>query len=156
MARFQEYIDVMTDAQTCYEQWVCFEDFPRFMKHVRNLTPQGSNQWHWVIDGPLGKTIEWDAVMDGNEPNRIISWHSVGENDIVAEGVMTFQEIAPNLTRITSSIQFEAPAEPLGELIAELFSNPSQMVKEDLRNFKQLMENSRFAAALGSSASLIY
>jgi len=148
MARFQEYIDVMTDAQTCYEKWVCFEDFPRFMKHVRSVTPLGANMWHWIVDGPLGKTIEWDAVMDGNEPNRIISWHSVGENDIGTEGVITFQEIAPSLTRITSSIQFETPAGPLGELIAGMFSNPSQMVKEDLRNFKDLMESNRFAVKI--------
>jgi len=156
MARFQEYIDVMTDAQACYKQWVCFEDFPRFMKHVRSVTPQGPNMWHWVIDGPLGKKVEWDAVMDGNEPNRIISWHSVGENDIGAEGVITFQEIAPNLTRITSSIMFEAAVGPLGEVIAEIFSNPSHMVKEDLKHFKELMESTRFAAGLGNSASLIY
>jgi uncharacterized membrane protein len=156
MARFQEFIDVMSDAQSCYEQWVCFEDFPRFMKHVRSVTPVGkSTMWHWVVDGPLGKKVEWDAVMDSNEPNRIISWHSVGENDIGAEGVVTFQEVAPNLTRITSSIMFEAPASPLGEMIAGIFSNPSQMVKEDLRSFKELMESNQFAIR-SSAAPLLY
>ena len=141
MARFQESIDVQVSADQCYQQWLQYENFPRFMKHVKSVTPVAANKWHWIVDGPLGKQVEWDAVMDGNEPNRIISWHSVGENDIGAEGVITFQEVANNQTRITSSIQFEAPAAPIGELVAAIFSNPNMMVKEDLENFKHLMES---------------
>jgi uncharacterized membrane protein len=141
MARFQETVDVIASANRCYRQWLQYEEFPRFMKHVKSISSIGANKWHWIVEGPLGKEVEWDAVMDGNEPNRIISWHSVGENDIGAEGVVTFQEVSPTTTRITSSIQFETPAGPLGEMVAAIFSNPNRMVKEDLECFKQLLES---------------
>jgi uncharacterized membrane protein len=150
MARFQESVDVAVSADKCYQQWLRYDQFPQFMKHVKSITSVGSSKWHWIVDGPLGKQVEWDAVMDGNEPNRIISWHSVGENDIGAEGVVSFQEVANNMTRVTSSIQFEAPAGPIGEMVAAIFANPNTMVREDLANFKSLMESNSFATAAGS------
>jgi uncharacterized membrane protein len=77
MARFRESIEVKAPPNACYAQWLQFEEFPRFMKHVKSVTSQGNNRWRWVVDGPLGKSLEWDAVVDGNEPNRMISWHSI-------------------------------------------------------------------------------
>ena len=146
MARFRESIEVEALPSVCYRQWLRFEEFPRFMKHVKSVTSKGGMQWHWVVDGPLGQKLEWDAVIDGNEPDRLISWHSIGDPNVGIQGAVLFEEARPSITRIISTIQFEPPAGPVGELVANIFSNPSRMVQEDLQNFKTLVESQAFTS----------
>lgn len=147
MARFQESIEVNAPVSACYQQWRRFEDFPQFMEYVKEVTRQGDNRWHWIVKGPLGKDLEWDAVIDGEEANRLISWHSISEPDVGIQGAVLFEGINGNRTRIISTIQYEPPAGPLGTLVAEIFSNPQQMVKNDLNNFKKLIESKSISGA---------
>jgi uncharacterized membrane protein len=140
MARFQESIEVNAPVSACYAQWMRFEEFPQFMDHVKSVTRQGDRRWHWVVDGPLGKKLEWDAEVDGNEPDRMISWHSISDPDVGIQGAVLFEEMGYDRTRVTLTIQYEPPAGAVGELIGQIFSNPQQMVRQDLENFKQLME----------------
>ena len=141
MAKLQESVEVNASAAECYARWMCFEDFPQFMDHVKSVTSQGDRRWHWIVDGPFGKKLEWDAEIDGNERDRIISWHSISEPDVGVQGAVLFEELSPELTRITSTIQYQPPAGAVGELVAQVFSNPEQMVRQDLDNFKKLMES---------------
>ncbi len=46
-------------------------------------------------------------------------------------------------TRVTDTIQYQPPADALGELVAEIFSNPELMPREDINQFKDLMEDAR-------------
>lgn len=140
MDRFKSCIEVDAPASQCYQQWHDFENFPRFMKNVKSVTRQDDQCWHWVVNGPLGKDIEWDAVMDGDEPSKVISWHTVSEPDVGVQGAVRFDEIDEGRTQVTCTIQYKPPAGPLGELIAGIFSNPHKMVEEDLENFKHLVE----------------
>ena len=153
MARLQESVEVNAPASECYDQWMRFEEFPQFMVHVKSVTRQGDRRWHWIVDGPLGKKLEWDAEMDGNERDRIISWHSVSEPEVGVQGAVLFEELSPGLTRITSTIQYEPPAGVMGELVGQVFSNPQQMVRQDLDNFKKLMESG--ITAVGYNAEQI-
>lgn len=141
MARFQESIEVQAPIAACYEQWLRFEEFPQFMEYVKSVTRHGDSGFHWVVSGPLGKDLEWDAEIDGNDPNKLISWHSVSEPDVGIQGAVLFEVIDPNTTRIVSTMQYEPPGGPIGTLVAQIFSNPSNMVKSDLNNFRKLMEN---------------
>lgn len=146
MAVIQESMDIQAPVSACYDQWMKFEDFPRFMMHVRSVENIGVNQWRWTVDGPFGAPIEWEAVMDGNEQDRVISWHTVSDSMLGTQGQVSFEPISSNAitstsTRVTVSIQYAPPAGPLGEALANLLSNPSQMLKDSLKNFKQLMES---------------
>jgi uncharacterized membrane protein len=140
MARFQESVEVEAPVSACYQRWLNFEEFPRFMEHVESVTRQGDKRWHWVVSGPLGKDLEWDAEVDGTKPNQLISWHSISDPDVGIQGAVVFEELGPNRTRIISTLQYEPPAGPLGALVAQVFSNPQQMVRNDLNNFKNIME----------------
>jgi uncharacterized membrane protein len=152
MGRFEKSIEVNAPVQACYDEWMKFEQFPRFMKHVKSVTRQG-DFFHWVVDGPMGASIEWDAHMDGNMSDRMVSWHTIGENTVDTQGAVTFTEISPNVTRVTSTMQYEPPAGALGELVAKIFSDPASMVQQDLENFRDMMENQRsaYTPTLGNS-----
>lgn len=141
MDRFEHSVEVDAPVSECYNRWHRFEDFPEFMTNVQEVSPVGENVWHWVVNGPLGKDIEWDAVIDRDEPNREIAWHSIDEDpEMTLSGSVRFEENGPERTRVTSVIQYEAPLGALGDIVAGLFSNPQQMVIEDLENFKNLVE----------------
>lgn len=140
MGRFQQSVEINASADSCYQQWKRFEEFPQFMDHVKSVHRQGDGRWHWTVKGPLGKDLEWDAEIDGDEPGKLISWHTISEPTVGVQGAVRFDEVAPNVTKVTSTIQYEPPAGPIGEVIGAIFSNPQAMVDKDLENFKALME----------------
>lgn len=146
MDRFQSTIDVDAPASVCYEKWHHFDEFPHFMSHVKQVEPIGENRWHWVVSGPLGKELEWDAEIDGDDPNKLISWHTVSKPDVGVQGTVRFDEIAPDKTQVTCTIQYAPPAGGIGDMVAHLFSNPQHMVDDDLKNFKNLVEGTNVPA----------
>jgi hypothetical protein len=141
--RFKSSVVVDAPAGECYRQWHQFENFPSFMHHVKKVTRQGERRWHWVVSGPLGRDLEWDAEMDGDEVNRVISWHTVSKPDVGVQGAVRFDEKDANHTEVTCTIQYEPPAGVIGEVVADIFSNPQKMVEEDLRSFKNLVESQK-------------
>lgn len=140
MDRFQSSIEIDAPASVCYQKWHRFDEFPHFMKNVEQVRQIEGNRWHWVVNGPLGNNVEWDATIDGDEANRVISWHSLEGSEVEVQGAVRFDEIAHDKTQVTCTIQYKAPASMLGEAIAHIFSNPEKMVEEDLANFKHLVE----------------
>jgi hypothetical protein len=53
-------------------------------------------------------------------------------------------------TEVTVAMQYTPPAGPVGKAIASIFGkNPSHIVREDLRHFKQLLEAGEIATTVG-------
>lgn len=44
-----------------FDLWANFEIFPNFMKPINSVVKTGERTSHWVVEGPFGKTLEWDA-----------------------------------------------------------------------------------------------
>ncbi len=157
--RLKSSIAVNAPASVCYSYWHAFENLSSFMKPVKSVTRQGDNRWHWVVNGPLGQAVEWDAEVDGDEPNKLISWHTVSEPDVGVQGAVRFDEVAWDTTHVNVTIQYEPPAGVIGGAVADIFSNPQAMVDESLANFKQIVESvhagtsSETATTEGSASS---
>jgi uncharacterized membrane protein len=154
MARFERSIEINAPLQACFDQWNQFEQFPRFMSHVKSVTRSGE-YFHWVVEGPMGSNIEWDAKMDANVADRVITWHTIGENTVDNRGAVTFAEVSPNVTRVTSAMEYETPAGALGEMFAKIFSNPADMVQQDLESFRDLMENRSMPVGAGMGSASV-
>ncbi|WP_373531654.1 SRPBCC family protein [Vampirovibrio sp.] len=140
MDRFQSTVEIDAPAHACYETWHHFEQFPHFMTHIKAVEPLEEKRWHWVVAGPLGSDVAWDATIDRDDPNRLITWHTVEESQISAEGRIRFEELDNQRTLLRCDLQYQAPAGPLGETVAKLVLNPQKMVEEELQNFKHLVE----------------
>ena len=54
-------IIVKASVDEAYRLWSNFENFPHFMKYISSITKTGNRTSHWVMDGPLGKKLEWDV-----------------------------------------------------------------------------------------------
>lgn len=141
--RIKSTVEIHASAKKCYDRWREFESFPQFMNRVKRVTWKGETLWHWVIATPLGRDLEWDAVIDVDDRNRRMSWHTIHSekpSSVKAQGTVRFDEVAPNRTEVTSAIQFEMPGRPLAEALTELLTHPQAMLEEEMRHFKNWVE----------------
>jgi uncharacterized membrane protein len=110
------------------------------MKYITSVRKTGDGLSHWAMEGPLGKTIEWDAESTRMEPNRRIAWNSRDQGDITTSGQVTFKELPQGETEIAVTLQYVPPAGALGAAVAKIFSDPAEQLEEDLKNFKAYAE----------------
>ena len=123
-----------------YDTWADFENFPRFMKHVKSVTKTGDGMSHWVVDGPFGKEVEWDAETTRLEKNKRIAWNSKETSDIKTSGQVTFNDLGKGQTEVTVTLQWVVPASRGGETLMGLFADPARRLEEDLLSFKHYVE----------------
>ena|SRR5215218_2141073 len=133
-------IIVNANVNDVYAIWADFQNFPHFMTYIKSISKTGERSSHWVMDGPLGKELEWDAETTTLEPNKRIAWNSRDGGDIKTSGQVTFNALPQGQTEITVTLQYVPPAGKVGEFVANLFSDPDKRMDEDLRNFKTYVE----------------
>jgi uncharacterized membrane protein len=138
--RITKSIIVQGDVGRIYNIWANFENFPHFMQNIKSVTKRGNDMSHWVMSGPLGKDIEWDAKTTRMEENKRVAWNSMDNGDITTSGQVTFNSLPQNQVEVTVTLQYQPPAGKLGEAIAHLFDDPEKKLKEDLQRFKTYAE----------------
>jgi uncharacterized membrane protein len=135
-------VTVERSRDEAYAAWRRFEEFPRFMAHLSEVRSDGTKT-HWVAPLPGGRgQLEWDAVTVADEPGRRVAWRSVGGAAVDNAGEVRFTD-APGRrgTEVHATIRYRAPAGRLGRAAARLLDPGfEQMVKEDLRRFKHVLE----------------
>ncbi len=141
MQRAEQSIRVAAPVNEVYQFWRNFENFPRFMEHVdevRLMDPDG-NRSHWKLRGPMGMTVEYDATLTQEEPNRSIGWNSTG-GSIETTGAVTFRDLEDN-TEVHVVMQWaDPPAGPIGEALSRILQDPDKMLQEDLQRLKDIAE----------------
>lgn len=133
-------ITVGADVAPVYTLWANFANFPHFMKYVETVTMTGVGRSHWVVKGPLGKNVEWDAETTMMEPNQRIAWSTKDNSAVTTSGEIVFQSLGTGQTKVSVTMRYVPPAGVAGQIVADLFSNPQKRLEEDLRNFKEYAE----------------
>ena len=141
MQRVEKSVRVHAPVDQVYQFWRNFENFPQFMEHVKEvrlLDPEGKKS-HWVLKGPLGVSVEYDAEVAKDEPNKMIGWNSTG-GEMGTSGAVTFAETGDN-TEVHVVMQwYDPPGGAVGEAASKLLQNPEKMLEEDLQRFKDIAE----------------
>lgn len=125
--------------QDLFAIWADFENFPHFMKNIKSVTKSDDTYSHWVMEGPLGKEMQWDAKVTTFEPNKRIAWKSI-KGDLQTSGQVTFSDVGNNSTEVSVTMHYEPPAGKAGKIAADIFDDPQKRVDEDLHNFKSYAE----------------
>lgn len=135
-------IIVKSSAENAFEAWANFENFPRFMEHIKSVRMIGPKTSHWEVEGPLGKTVEWDAETTLVDTNKRIGWSTKDnqDSDVTTSGQVTFNELPQGETEVTVTLQYKPQAGAAGNLVAKLLANPEKQLEEDLQNFKKYIE----------------
>ncbi len=141
--------------QEVYSFWRQLENLPRFMKHLHAVRQLDSKRSHWEarLLGDVG-TLNWEAEIIAEEPTTRLAWRSLPGSQVENAGEVRFAD-APGArgTELHAVISYNPPAGALGKAAAGLFNEVfEQLVKEDLRRVKQLLETGELPTIEGQPA----
>jgi carbon monoxide dehydrogenase subunit G len=76
MAHVSESIEVQCPVGEVYNQWTQFEEFPRFMSGIEQVTQTDDTHLHWKAN-IAGRSAEWDAEITEQVPDQVIAWQAI-------------------------------------------------------------------------------
>jgi uncharacterized membrane protein len=133
MESIKRSIEVHASVDEVYSYWMRVEDFPLFMKSLREVRQVGEGRFYWRVerDGLPYESVEEISLMI---PNQRIAWRNVSgyENS----GVVSFEAVGPELTQVTLELAYEPDSgwhEPFA--LAE-------RIERTLEDFRELAEPS--------------
>ncbi|GIF43632.1 SRPBCC family protein [Actinoplanes xinjiangensis] len=136
MSMVQQAIEVSAPVHTVYEQLAAFENYPRFMTGVRQVTSIGADQTHWIMDVD-GKRREFDAQIIERSPDERVSWSTM-EGPLLAETI-TLRPMGETKTQVVAQLEadiaFLMPSDRHGQ------ESLNRRLKADLTTFKGLVES---------------
>ena len=151
--RVHESIEVQASLEDVFSYWSNFENFSNFMQNVEEVRMTGQDTSHWRVKGPLGKSVEFDARTTEMDPSRGIGWNTV-EGEVMTSGEARFEEVSPGRTRIDVTMNYaDPPGGKIGEVAANVLSNPERMLGEDLQNFAKIVERGELGGPGAQSPS---
>ncbi|MGH7184329.1 MAG: SRPBCC family protein [Nitrospiraceae bacterium] len=90
-------IDVNVPLRTAYNQWIRFDEFPKFMEGVKQVTQMDGKRLHWKAE-IAGQENEWVAKIIEQTPDKRIAWTS---RDGALHGAMvTFHPLSEAQSKI--------------------------------------------------------
>jgi uncharacterized membrane protein len=130
-----------------YHYWRDFHNLPKFMKYLSSVEQTGERRSHWVVDGPGGKRVQWDAELVEDEANYRISWRTLAGSDVEHSGSVEFLRATGNRgTLVKIDLEYLPPGGVLGTTLAKIFGlTPGLLVEENLRALKQILETGEIA-----------
>lgn len=147
----QKTIHVYAEVDEVYACWRQLENFPRFMSHVREVRKLSDKRYHWVVDGPAGIPVEWDAEITADVPGELIAWRTAPGSVVHSSGIVHFEPDAYGDTRIHIRMTYRPPANAAGRTIAKVLgADPRRQLDEDLARFKSYMEVGKTTGAHGT------
>jgi len=131
-------VTVKAPVQQVYALFTHFNDFPKFMRFVKEVTYYDEQRTHWVVH-VLGD-YEWDAVNEDWIPDQQIGWRST--SGLHNSGKVKFRSMGPNRTIVDVYISYIPPTGPIGRLGDALGGGSlfETILKEDLNHFAQMVE----------------
>ncbi len=136
-------ITVVAPLEEVYAFFSRLENLPRFMEHVREVQVH-DHRSHWVVEGPAGVQMSWDAEITQQIPPRRIAWRTLPGSTVGHTGTINFESISESVTRLTVRMTYDPPGGAIGHAVAELFGrDPKRSMDEDLLRLKSLLEEGK-------------
>jgi len=133
-------IHVEAPIEEAFEVLSDYENFPAFMRNVRNVSRYADGRSHWVVAGPAGVSVEWDAETTACVANELLAWRTVANATITHAGIIRFERAGTG-TRLHVELRYNPPGGALGHVAAKLFgADPKTELAEDLVRLKTFLE----------------
>lgn len=137
----QKTIHIAAPVEKVFEFWDNFQNFPKFMSNVREVQMKEDGRSHWVVAGPAGVPVEWDAVITERIPSQVIAWKTVPGSTVENAGIVRFNSGPDGTTRVDVRMAYHPPAGAIGHAVAPLFgADPKSEMDADLARMKSLIE----------------
>ncbi len=139
----EKFIEIDAPLERVFDLFSNFENFPRWMRNIKDVHYSGRHFTRWTAAAPLGSEVEWEAETTIFQPDHKIAWRSV-RGDVDTEGEVIFEETRRGTTRMHVILGYDPPAGRFGAMVASLFGkNPEQQLEDDLERFAAVAEGRR-------------
>jgi len=138
MSEHHASVTIKAPVNQVYTLFTHFNDFPKFMSFVKEVTYYDNQRSHWVAQ--VAGQHEWDAVNEDWIVDQQIGWRSTsGLNNT---GRVKFQELGPDRTMLDVYINYEPPAGVIGKTadMLGIESRFEEVLQKDLNNFAHMVE----------------
>lgn len=141
-------VTVGATPERLYGFWRNFQNLPRIMSNLEQVTVLSETRSRWVVRAPIGMTVEWEAEIINDKPFELIAWRSIGNALVEHAGSVHFRRTADGRSTIVDvSLQYDPPGGEFGHAVASVFNDDAgAQIDEDLKNFKRATEEGRVAA----------
>lgn len=131
-------VTVKAPVHQVYELFTHFNDFPKFMSFVKEVTYYDGERSHWVAQ--VLRPYEWDAVNEDWIPDQQIGWRAT--RGLHNAGRVKFRALGPALTMVDVYLRYTPPSGPLGEITGVLGVDSyfDSVLQKDLNNFARMVE----------------
>src|SRR3569832_2222236 len=114
------------------------------MKNVRYVETVEGGRSRWVVAGPMGLSIEWEASIIDKRTNELLAWRSLPGAVVEHEGAVRFKPTLQGGTQIEVDLSYNPFGGARGHVAALLFgSDPKTEMEEDLTRMKSLIETGK-------------
>jgi uncharacterized membrane protein len=152
----EHHASVMVNAPVhqVYSLFTHFNDFPKFMSFVKEVTYYDDQRSHWVAE-VVGQH-QWDAVNENWVEDRQIAWRSY--NGMENAGKVTFQPADSNQTRVDVFVDYNPPAGVLGAIGEKLGAGSrfENNLQHDLNNFARMVDQTPQGALDPESSNYLF
>lgn len=147
-------LTVARPREAVYDFWRDLTNLPRFMQHLAQVRPIDDRYSDWTARVPGGMgTMSWRAELTEERAGEQLTWRSVPDADIDNAGTVTFRDAPGGGTEVHVAIAYRPPGGDLGTGTARLLTPAfEQMVKEDVRRFKHILEAGEIPTTEGQPA----
>jgi hypothetical protein len=138
MSMVQQAVEIGAPLHAVYEQLETFENYPRFMTGVQEVTRIGADRTHWIMDVE-GHRREFDARITERSLDERVSWATT-DGPLLAE-TLTLRPMGETRTQIVAQLEadvaFLLPSDRHGQ------ETLRRRLKADLDTFKGLIETGK-------------
>ena len=128
-------IDVNVPVRIAYNQWIRFDEFPKFMEGVKQVTQMDAKRLHWKAE-VAGQENEWVAKIIEQTPDKRIAWTS---RDGALHGAMvTFHPLSDAESKIL--LRVGRTTGWVVNNVGDAWDALSLRVQGDLERFKAFIE----------------
>lgn len=143
----QKTINVAAPVEQVFGLWSRYEQFPFIMDHVSDVERLGEDRSRWVVTGPLGLPVGWEAVVTRLDPNALLAWMTTAESAVQHAGVVRFDPTPDGGTRVDVKLSYNPPGGAIGHAVAALLGcDPKRALDHDLVELKSLLEQGKTTA----------
>jgi uncharacterized membrane protein len=141
----QKTITIGAPLDAVFAFWTAYENFPRFMSHVRDVRRGArERESHWTVAGPAGIPVEFDAEVSAYVPNEAFGWRTLEGSPVAHAGMVRFEPVGDGRTRVQIRMSYNPPGGWLGHGVASMFGvDPKHSLDSDLVRMKTLIETGR-------------
>jgi uncharacterized membrane protein len=138
--RAESSVEVDCPVRTVYNQWTQFEEFPRFMSGVKEVTQLDDTHVRWRAT-ICGVNKQWDAEITEQVPDERISWRS--SSGVESTGTVRFAPLTGDRTLVHVAVDY-APKETT-ENRGDALGAVTAYVASSIRDFKRYIEERQVA-----------